>query len=66
MAILHAECYGHKINLSSGNNGMILDVVIESGNPTDTPMVKRLQEIYGQLPQQVAVDAGYASKENIV
>jgi IS5 family transposase len=61
--------YGHKINLSSGKHGMILDVVIESGNPADSarllPMIKRLDEAYGKLPNQVAADAGYASKENI-
>lgn len=65
-----ATQYGHKVNLSSGKNGMILDVVIEDGNPADSsrllPMVKRVQEIYGKVPQQVAADAGYASKENVV
>lgn len=61
--------YGHKINLSSGKHGMILDVVIEQGNPADSarllPMIERLGEVYGKLPNQVAADAGYASKENI-
>jgi IS5 family transposase len=27
--------YGHKINLSTGRSGLILDVVIEQGNPAD-------------------------------
>jgi len=61
--------YGHKINFSSGKHGMILDVVIESGNPADSsrllPMIKRLDEVYGKLPNQVAADAGYASTTNI-
>jgi IS5 family transposase len=61
--------YGHKLNLSSGKNGMILDVVIEPGNPADSsrllPMIKRLETTYGKLPCQVAADAGYASSENI-
>jgi IS5 family transposase len=65
-----ATQYGHKVNLSSGRNGMILDVVIETGNPADSsrllPMVKRVQEIYGKVPQQVAADAGYGSRENVV
>ena len=48
---------------------MILDTVIESGNPADSsrllPMIKRLNEVYGKLPNQVAAAAGYASKTNI-
>ena len=65
-----ATQYGHKVNLSSGRHGMILDVVIETGNPADSsrllPMVKRVQEIFGKVPQQVAADAGYGSRENVV
>jgi transposase, IS5 family len=62
--------YGHKINFSSsGRHGMILDTVIESGNPADSsrflPMIKRLGDVYGKLPNQVAADAGYASAANI-
>ena len=48
---------------------MILDTVIETGNPADSsrliPMIKRLDEVYGKLPNQVADDTGYASRENI-
>ncbi len=37
--------YGHKINLSTGKIGLVLDVVIEEGNPADTdqctPMLER-------------------------
>lgn len=61
--------YGHKINFTSGKNGMILDTVIESGNPADSarllPMLKRVKALYGKLPNQAAADAGYASKSNI-
>ena len=61
--------FGHKLNLTTGKRGMVLDVVIESGNPADSscllPMIKRIQACYGKLPRQVAADAGYASKENI-
>ena len=61
--------YGHKINFSSGKHGMILDTVIESGNPADSsrllPLIMRLDEVYGKLPNQVAADAGYASTANI-
>lgn len=61
--------FGHKLNLTTGKRGMVLDVVIEEGNPADSsrllPMINRIKECYGKLPRQVAADAGYASKENI-
>ena len=61
--------YGHKLNLTTGLRGMVLDVVVEEGNPADSsrllPMIKRIEECYGKLPRQVAADAGYASTENI-
>jgi len=61
--------FGHKLNLTTGKHGMVLDVVIEEGNPADSsrllPMIRRIQECYGKLPRQVAADAGYASRENI-
>jgi IS5 family transposase len=61
--------YGHKLNLTTGLNGLVLDATIESGNPCDTerylPMIQRQVAIYGQVPGRVAVDGGYASKANL-
>ena len=61
--------YGHKINLSTGRSGLVLDVVIEEGNPADSerfmPMLKRHIENYGRAPRQMAADGGYASIENL-
>ncbi len=61
--------YGHKLNLSSGRSGLILDVVIEDGNPADAerflPMVERHIALYGCAPRQVAADGGYASIANL-
>jgi transposase, IS5 family len=61
--------YGHKVNLTGGASGLLLDCVIEEGNPADasrcTPMLRRQKEIYGVPPQQAALDGGYASKENL-
>jgi len=61
--------YGHKLNLSSGRSGLILDVVVEAGNPPDSqrfiPMLERHIECYGRAPRQVAADGGYASCENL-
>ena len=61
--------YGHKINLSSGRSGLVLDVVVEAGNPADStrclPMLRRHVDLYGEPPQRAAFDGGYASRENL-
>ena len=61
--------YGHKLNLTTGKSGLILDATIESGNPCDTerylPMVERQADIYRLLPTRVAADGGYASTANL-
>ena len=61
--------YGHKINLATGRSGLVLDVVVESGNPADSarclPMLERHCAHYGKPPTHAAFDGGYASKENL-
>jgi len=61
--------YGHKLNFTTGKSGLVLDVVIEKGNPADsarfTPMLARQKAIYGRVPRQVAADGAYASQENL-
>ena len=61
--------FGHKLCITSGKSSMILDVTIEDGNPADSTlaekMVNRQEEIYGQVPRQVAFDGGFASKANL-
>ena len=61
--------YGHKLNLAQGQSRMILDLVIETGNPADSdrfiPMVERQKDIYGRVPRQTAGDGGYASRANL-
>ena len=61
--------YGHKINLSTGRSGLVLDAVVEAGNPADStrclPMLRRHVELYGEPPQRAAFDGGYASRENL-
>jgi len=61
--------YGHKINLTTGVSGLLLDISIESGNPADSerllPMLARHKLKYGSVPQQMAADGGYASRENL-
>lgn len=61
--------YGHKLNLTTGRSGMVLDLVIESGNPADSerflPMLERHIAFYGAAPHKAAADGGYASRENL-
>jgi transposase, IS5 family len=61
--------YGHKLNLVSGRSGMIVDLVIENGNPVDSQrfiaMLERHNAHYGSMPRQVAADGGYASPGNL-
>ena len=62
--------YGHKLNLATGKSGLVLDVVIEAGNPADSerflPMLDRHIARTGAPPRQTAADGGYASRANLV
>jgi IS5 family transposase len=57
--------YGHKLNLTTGKSGLILDVVIETGNPADAerfvPMLDRHIARTGAPPRQTAADGGCAN-----
>lgn len=61
--------YGHKVFLTGGESGLILDCIIERGNPADSsmfvPLMDRQKEIYGRFPRQVAADGGFASEANL-
>jgi IS5 family transposase len=61
--------YGHKLNLTTGRSGMILDLVIEAGNPADSdrllPMLERHIAFYGRAPRQAAADGGFATRKNL-
>jgi len=60
--------YGHKIFLTGWTSNLILDCIIERGNPSDSDhykqLVERIENIYGRVPRQVTADGGFASKEN--
>ena len=49
--------YGHKIFLTGGTSNLILDCIIERGNPSDSDhykqLVERIENIYGRVPRQV-------------
>jgi IS5 family transposase len=61
--------YGHKICLTGGASNLILDCVILEGNPADTDLVDQMLDrqdsIYGRYPLKVALDGGFASKDNL-
>jgi len=61
--------YGHKICLTGGASNLILDCVILEGNPADTELVEQMldrqKQLYGRYPLKVALDGGFASKDNL-
>jgi IS5 family transposase len=61
--------YGHKVTFSGGRSGLILDWVVEDGNPADSTlflrMLDRHHDFYGAYPRQASADGAYASKHNL-
>lgn len=61
--------YGHKLFLVGGASGLILDCVMERGNPADSAkylvLLDRQREIFGRYPRQASADGGFASKDNL-
>ncbi|MBL4679425.1 MAG: ISNCY family transposase [Pseudomonadales bacterium] len=61
--------FGHKINLTTGTSGLVIDVTIERGNPSDKirllPLLRRHKRLFGEAPKRIAADGGYASAENL-
>ena len=61
--------YGHKLFLTAGASNLVLDCVIERGNPADsskaTEMIKRLEPVIGKVPRQASYDGGFASGDNL-
>jgi IS5 family transposase len=61
--------YGHKVCLSAGPSNLILDCLIVEGNPADstltTKVLDRHEQIYGHYPNKIALDGGFASRDNL-
>lgn len=61
--------YGHKIFLTTGRSGLILDCAIPKGNPGDVtwavPLVRRQQRLFGRAPRQISLDGAFASQDNL-
>ena len=61
--------YGHKLCFTAGASGLILDCVIEDGNPADSTlavkMIERQIDIFGRSPRQAVFDGGFTSNDNL-
>ena len=61
--------YGHKLCVTGGASNLITDCVICDGNPADSTMTDQMLDrqcgLYGRYPLKVALDGGFASKENL-
>lgn len=61
--------YGHKITITAGASGLVLDCVIEVGNPGDVTLalrqLERQKKLLGKAPKTAAFDGGYTSRENL-
>lgn len=61
--------YGHKIFLTTGRSGLMLDCAIPKGNPGDVtwavPLVRRHTRRFGRAPRQASLDGAFASQENL-
>ena len=62
--------YGHKLCLTAGASGLILDAEVLEGNPADSTltveMMKRLKETYDKVPRQATFDGAFSSIDNLV
>lgn len=61
--------FGHKVCLTSGASGLVLDCQVERENPRDSDLaigaIERLIEVYDRPPQQACFDGGFSSKANL-
>jgi IS5 family transposase len=60
--------FGHKTTLTTGQSGLILDVMVHEGNPADSTILPaaldRHKAFYGTAPETAAFDGCYYSKDN--
>ena len=56
---------GHKVNLATGRSGLVLDAVVESGNPADSTrclaMLERHRDHYGAAPTCATFNVWYVT-----
>jgi IS5 family transposase len=61
--------YGHKVCIAAGASGLVLDLQMLSGNPSDSslavPAVERTAKVTGRTPSDVVFDGGFAARQNL-
>jgi IS5 family transposase len=61
--------YGHKLCLTTGASGLVLDCKVLDGNPADSTlaveMAQRQRDLYGHPSRQMSMDGGFTSKANL-
>lgn len=61
--------YGHKVFLTTGASGLVLDLLLPAGNPSDATLavsaVQRQKDLYGRPPKQACFDGGFTSHANL-
>lgn len=61
--------YGHKIFLTAGASGLIVDCLVERGNPRDSELavslMNRAVKVLDTKPEQVVFDGGFSSRDNL-
>jgi IS5 family transposase len=61
--------YGHKVFLTGGASGLIVDCFVERGNPADSTKARKLAEraikVLGRTPEQIVLDGGFSSRDNL-
>jgi IS5 family transposase len=60
--------FGHKATITTGQSGLIVDVIIHDGNPADSTIVpdvlKNHKAFYKCAPKEMSFDGCYESNEN--
>ena len=60
--------FGHKVDIGTGASNLILTCAVPRGNPNDAELfphtIDTMKKEYGEAPESVSTDGGYASKKN--
>ena len=61
--------FGHKVYLTTGKSGLILDCMMPRGNPNDSSLVgeivDRQKQTLEKTPRQISMDGGFASPNSL-
>ena len=55
--------FGYKAQITDNSDGIVVDLTVHQGNPTDAPLlvpaIKRVKALLGRAPKAVTADRGY-------